>query len=426
MAKEREYVLSDKNWDAIDNYISDITGEIDNENTLRDHKEFNVMLLGTIKKDYDKIKPEDVYKAYSKFKPTSIEVMKSKNRRFFRFVNRNDLADKIKLKPKVLRKSIRGDEAVLTPDEINNLIECNKDHQDRAIVETYIITGGRSIELRHLRLCDIEIGDPIIWIKLPPFKGAENFRRVPVVAIKDNPICRYPKYLIDWINNHPFKGEEKHSLFYSRARNKRGNQYSKSGIYKVIKRAYELSGIERNISPHIIRHTCATYDGKFISEQLMCTKYNWKIGSPQLRRYCHSTENHLAEEYIRRAGLTKNDVGKGQECLRCHTTNHSNAEFCKNCKYPLTKEGIDELVQKERKEKEELVKQMGILQDDFKTLNKEVAELKGEISKSLNVIITETLKKLGINPEDVAEHEGTVEFKKDGIEVKFDKIRKKK
>ena len=55
MSKPKSYILTDKNDQALKKYMLDIKLQFNNPNTIRDHKEFNIMLLGAINKDYDKI-----------------------------------------------------------------------------------------------------------------------------------------------------------------------------------------------------------------------------------------------------------------------------------------------------------------------------------------------------------------------------------
>ena len=127
--------------------------------------------------------------------------MKSKNKRFFKFVNRNDLADRIKLNPKVLKKPIKGDEAVLSKEEIDKLIDCNIDLQEKAIVETFIVSGARSQEIRKLKVGDVTIDTDMIYLYIDSAKNGDK-RKIPIIAYKDNPVARYPKHLISWYNNH--------------------------------------------------------------------------------------------------------------------------------------------------------------------------------------------------------------------------------
>jgi len=141
---------------------------------------------------------------------------------------------------------------VLTENEIIKIINSiDENHsfsvRNRAIVEVLYGTGIRVSELIDIKLSNIFFDDKIIKVK---GKGDKE-RFVPLGKIASNSIM---KYLKERLKN---KIDPKFSdiLFL----NKYGRQLTRAMIFKIIKDLCEISGIEKKISPHTLRHSFATH-----------------------------------------------------------------------------------------------------------------------------------------------------------------------
>jgi len=51
------------------------------------------------------------------------------------------------------------------------------------------------------------------------------------------------------------------------------------GIASIVRKARKTAKLTRNITPNILRHTGASYDGSYLTEQDLCMKYGWVVGS---------------------------------------------------------------------------------------------------------------------------------------------------
>jgi len=138
---------------------------------------------------------------------------------------------------------------VPTVEQMKNIIEAaGSDHpitiRDRAILELLYATGIRSEELRTLRLDDWTREDGVLFIT---GKGAKD-RLVPVGA-----------WVVPWLEQYLTKSRphltgKSDLLFVS----KTGGMLARSNLAWIIRKYGRKAGVER-VSPHTLRHACATH-----------------------------------------------------------------------------------------------------------------------------------------------------------------------
>ncbi|MCW9709010.1 site-specific tyrosine recombinase XerD [Fodinibius salsisoli] len=145
---------------------------------------------------------------------------------------------------------------VLSPDEISAIIDIPNRETDAgirnaAIMETLYATGMRVSELTGLELDNLffEIG----FIRVVG-KGNKE-RLVPVGEIAQSALEHYievvrPKFKSD---KNPQKSKNKIFL------NQRGGPLSRMSIWNIVNDSAERAGIEKNVYPHIFRHSFATH-----------------------------------------------------------------------------------------------------------------------------------------------------------------------
>jgi integrase/recombinase XerD len=178
----------------------------------------------------------------------------------------------------------------LTIDEVNNLLDINITNpfeaRNKAILELMYATGLRISEVISLEFVNIDFDDCIVRVV-----GKGNKERI--IPINDVAI----KYLQLYINEYRDKLIKKNLNNYIFLNN-HGNKMTRQGIFKMIK-SYSLSkNINKNISPHTLRHTFATHllengaDLRIIQELLGHSD----ISTTQI--YTHLTNDTLHKEYI--------------------------------------------------------------------------------------------------------------------------------
>jgi len=145
---------------------------------------------------------------------------------------------------------------VLNPEEVSTIIDIpSRDSaagiRNAAVLETLYATGMRVSELVNLKVDNLifEIG----FIRVLG-KGNKE-RLVPVGEAAQTALEHYietvrPQFQSD---SNPQKAENK--VFLSQ----RGNPLSRMSIWNIVNDAAEQAGIEKNVYPHIFRHSFATH-----------------------------------------------------------------------------------------------------------------------------------------------------------------------
>lgn len=119
--------------------------------------------------------------------------------------------------------------------------------RDRAIIELLYATGIRESELIDLKIGNLNAAAEFLTVT---GKGGRE-RIVPVGA-----------FAISAVNDYLIKGRHQlakditeRTLFL----NPYGKAMSRMGLWKIIRKYALMAGINRDVSPHVFRHSCATH-----------------------------------------------------------------------------------------------------------------------------------------------------------------------
>lgn len=140
---------------------------------------------------------------------------------------------------------------VMTAKEVELLLEqpeCTdrKGYRDHAMLELLYATGIRVSELINLDVTDVNVSAGIINCR-----SRDKIRSIPlysgaVKALKD---------YIDFIRPDMISTPSERSLFV----NISGERMSRQGFWKIVKHYQQKAGIEKDITPHTLRHSFATH-----------------------------------------------------------------------------------------------------------------------------------------------------------------------
>ncbi len=232
---------------------------------------------------------EDLYKTQS---DSSISRILSTIRNFYKFLIRNDSIKKnpfIKIKnPRLPGKEIK----ILDQDEVARFLESipassELQLRDRAMIELLYSCGIRVSEIINLRLSDIDLDEDLIR-----FVGKGNKERIVPVSETAK------KYLIKYLNAGRYKIEREKKSDYVFL-NKNGKKMSRQGFWKILKGYSKKSGFDKNLYPHIFRHSFATHmleegaDLRIVQELLGHSS----ISTTEI--YTNLNKKHLKESYFK-------------------------------------------------------------------------------------------------------------------------------
>jgi len=190
-----------------------------------------------------------ISRLYGKNKRVSISRKLASIRTFFEFLIRNGT---IKSNPAKLVPTPKGEKRLptfLTVDEVVKLVETPGsdnayESRDRAILELLYSCGLRVSELVGINLNNLDLTSMSVKVL---GKGNKE-RMVPLGSKASAAIKTYLSQRLD------LKPDDNY-LFV----NSRGGRLSTRSIDRIIKKYAAISGIPKNISPHVLRHTFATH-----------------------------------------------------------------------------------------------------------------------------------------------------------------------
>lgn len=221
-------------------------------------------------------------------KSTSISRMISSLRKFYQWLQRNEL---IKYNPMILidlPKRGRQLPTTLSLNEVTRLLDQpNKADKfglrDKAMLELLYATGMRVTELVNLKVSDIHPD-----LKLIQVVGiGDKERLIPVTDYALKQVMHYEETTRNQIST------DSDYVFL----NYRGQQLTRQAVWQIIKKYCKAAGIKKNVTPHTLRHTFATQlldngaDLRVVQKILGHTNIN----TTQI--YTSLTQKHILEVY---------------------------------------------------------------------------------------------------------------------------------
>ena len=194
-----------------------------------------------------------------------------------------DVAETIE-RPK-LRKKLPN---VLTIDEVDRLldIECHTpfDYRNKSMLELMYGTGLRISELLDLKLTDFDLENCIIRCK-----GKGNKERI--VPIGEYTMESLQEYLE--VRNLLLKNHVCEYLYL----NNLGGRLSRFSFFKILKRMLIEKGINKDVSPHSLRHSFATHMLEYGADLRSIQELLGHSDIATTKIYTHISNNKIKKEY---------------------------------------------------------------------------------------------------------------------------------
>jgi integrase/recombinase XerD len=140
---------------------------------------------------------------------------------------------------------------ILTSKEVDLLLEqpeCvdAKGYRDKAMLELLYATGIRVSELINLDISDVNVSAGVLRCR-----SKDKERYIPLYPAAIRALSEY----IEFIRPQMLADPEDHSLFV----NVSGERMSRQGFWKIIKSYQQKAHIEKDITPHTLRHSFAAH-----------------------------------------------------------------------------------------------------------------------------------------------------------------------
>ena len=281
----------------IENQIIDYMNYINIErqlskNTSDSYKRDLTDFFEFVKKDYYKVTKDDIinYIKHINYKnPRSINRNLVSIRNYFKYMNK---IGKININPCDDITGLKTPKTVphvLSEEDIDKLldIKCNNalDYRNKAMLELLYSSGLRISELLDLEVNDIDFDMNIVRC----FGKGSKERIVPLSDIATS--CLYDYIYV--YRNTLTKNKVTNILFL----NSRGDRLSRQGFFKILKELALKKGINKDISPHKIRHSFATH---LINRGADLRSVQTMLGHENIRTtqiYTHVSDNYVKENY---------------------------------------------------------------------------------------------------------------------------------
>ncbi|GMA52458.1 tyrosine recombinase XerD [Alicyclobacillus contaminans] len=180
---------------------------------------------------------------------------------------------------------------VLTVDEVERLLDAPDwktpaGARDKAMLELLYATGIRVSELVSLRVDDVNLSAGFLRCI---GKGAKE-RIIPIGEYAQQTLLHYLQFGRSKLCREPESG----ALFL----NHHGQQMSRQGFWKILKKYADTASIHKHITPHTLRHSFATHllergaDLRAVQEMLG----HADISTTQI--YTHVTRARMKEVYM--------------------------------------------------------------------------------------------------------------------------------
>jgi len=241
-------------------------------------------------------------------------------------------------RPKVAKKL---PSELLTPQDIQFLVENSRGLREKALLLTLYESGARIGELRNLKIKDVVFDDFGCLVNL---FGKTGYRKVRLIG--STPA------ISQWLElQHPKKDDLNSYLFCNTHKKNIGGKLSYQSIRDVLQRLKRRTGFKKPLNPHIFRHSRATELSEHLTDAQRCNFFGWIQGSQVCRVYTHLQDtdrailelNGLVEKDKNKDGRFKNII-----CPRCKFSNPYGSEICKNCSMGLDIKSIEKYEDKQR------------------------------------------------------------------------------
>lgn len=230
--------------------------------------------------------------------------------------------------------------ALWTREDVNKLINSYPETQHRALVATLYDSEARVSEICSMNIMDVEFIADVCVIYIRESKTQK--RRIELLFAT--------KELIPWYNIRKQNAEPSDPLWLSKCNRDRNSRLTQGGVYEILKYGQRLSGVDKHLHPHLLRHSMASYLRKRgFPDALHKKRMGLKPTSTVLERYTHLSDSEVAEgareafggEPIRKRKQESNPL-ISVKCPRCGASVRQTDKVCHQCFYTINYEVVTE------------------------------------------------------------------------------------
>lgn len=215
---------------------------------------------------------------------------------------------------------------LLTPEDIEKLLDACRNPRDKALIAVLWETGGRVSEIGNLQLKHVTKCEHGYTLDVNGKTGA----RSPMIVSS-------APHLTAWLNNHPFKNDPEAPLWVHYQFTTTAKPLKYDTIRYLIARYFERARIAKPFNPHTFRHSRATYvlANAIFSESQAKRFFGWTPDSDMLATYSHLIDTDANAAILRENNLTATQKTTRDlapiQCPICGELNAPKSDYCTKC-----------------------------------------------------------------------------------------------
>jgi integrase len=319
---------------------------------------FFVFLFKFFKKDLDEATKEDiesivaVINSRENYSPVTKYDCKVMLKRFYKWLkgNNEEYPPEVKwisVSIKRHEKKLVGDGELITPEDVNKLIQASEYPRDKAFISLLYESGCRVGEIGSMRIGNVTFDKYGTVISV---SGKTGSRKIRVIASTP--------YLRTWLNAHPLKDDKDKPLWVKIGVRNRNKAMGYDSFRMMLKRLFKKAVIKKRCNPHLFRHSRATYMANHLTEFQMNQYFGWIQGSDMPATYVHLSGKDVDKAILEMNGLEQKkeekEGAKVRVCPRCEAINDTKASYCDRCSFILDeREAVK--IETEKRENERMV-----------------------------------------------------------------------
>jgi len=209
---------------------------------------------------------------------------------FFKFLEKEEI---IKKNPSIyleMPKLTRHLPNVLSEDDVLKILDINLnnkyDYRNKAMLELMYSTGIRISELLDIKIYDINLNEATLKVM---GKGSKE----RILPLGDYAL-HYIKIYLEKFRNDLIKNEYSDYLFL----NSRGDRLSRQAFFKLIKEIAIKKDINKDFSPHTLRHSFATHLLKHGADLRSIQELLGHSSLSTTQIYTHIMDEQIKKDYL--------------------------------------------------------------------------------------------------------------------------------
>jgi site-specific recombinase XerD len=330
-------------------YIRDFTDCCYTEG-LTDHRVLKYLstlrqIAQSIGCDFDKVTEKELKKLVSELERSAKSDWTKHDykvtlKKFFKWMNNGEEHPATKfIKTTMKHKNKKLPDDLLTEDDVLKMINESMNSRDKAILAMLWDIGARIGEIGSLQIKHVKFDEHGAVILVDGKTGPRRVRAVWSVG-----------YLMNWLEEHPCSTDPNAPLWINFSQRQKSIEILRyEAIVMQIKRMAKRVGINKKITPHLFRHSRATFMANHLTEAQMNEYFGWVQGSDMPSIYVHLSGRDVDEAVLKANGIEikeEEHKPKTTVCPRCKTINTPNNMFCFRCGAVLNLKTAIELEEK--------------------------------------------------------------------------------